>query len=571
VSSPLGSRPGQIIVAPKTSMSRSCCLSTLAVWIWVSSLAVTLTSGQDNQIASVSPVISGSVIDQATNSGVSDTHVILFQDAAGKFRGREKVAETTTDLGGHYRFDVSGLGVYYLEVKKDGYIVNSPSSKAQAVLDQLHPRCEVDIVVSGSASIAGRIVDRDSGEPLANFSLTVQTLPELGKETKTFSPYGKSATTNAQGEFLAEGLRPGSYIVKIASQHLGSGQIVTQFTDQDLEVVDRDYETSYWPGGYDLAAASGIILSSGSLVNIGTLRARTAFYYRAHISVPTEGCGDGEVWNFTFSAGPSDNTGGRVPCGKDILVRYLQPGLYTFNVVAGVTKQSRRWGTTSVSITDKDLKTSITLAPGADLDGRVVVADESGKISLDNLKVNLEQVAGFRTQEPPVSLDAQGKFRISNVAWTRHQLTITGLVGSQIVREIRYGGVPSVDNILVVREGAPSQSLVIVLDDAPATLLGRVTSDDVPVPQPCIAVARWPVPSEDLLLATKVIQGGKDGSFQIGGLAPGEYKIVAVSQTQQRFLQQKSVLERLLQSAEKVELRRMGFQNLMLKITDATR
>src|ERR1035437_4139302 len=54
-----------------------------------------------------------------------------------------------------------------------------------------------------------------------------------------------------------------------APQVRGSKRVHLQFSDKELSMVDWDYQSVYWPGGYDLAAALPVTVGSGeTAVNI---------------------------------------------------------------------------------------------------------------------------------------------------------------------------------------------------------------------------------------------------------------------------------------------------------------
>jgi hypothetical protein len=136
------------------------------------------------------------------------------------------------------------------------------------------------------------------------------------------------------------------------------------------------------------------------------------------------------------------------------------------------------------------------------------------------------------------------------------------------VKEIRYNGVPAPGGIIT-----PSADgrLDIVIDDQPATITGSVTDGVKPGSRASVLVVQWPAPPGDnnqgIVSATS---SGEDGRFQIPGIAPGEYRIVAIATEAGRFVDFGNVA-RFLGSAEKVTLERGGSQNVSLNLIDPTR
>ncbi len=109
----------------------------------------------------------------------------------------------------------------------------------------------------------------------------------------------------------------------------------------------------------------------------------------------------------------------------------------------------------------------------------------------------------------------------------------------------------------------------IVLDDRPAAITGSVTEGDRPFSQPLVFAAKWP----SLEVTAHPVTGDNDGKFQITGLEPGEYRVLAVQSTPLPDGQQigSRMLTKLWSSAEKVTLERGGSQNVTLTLSDPLR
>ena len=166
----------------------------------------------------------------------------------------------------------------------------------------------------------------------------------------------------------------------------------------------------------------------------------------------------------------------------------------------------------------------------------------------------------FSPESVPVTPDAEGKFNLVNLSSGKRKLELIGLDTSYYVKEVRYSGAVASDNIFTFSGGG---ALEIVLDDKPAVVSGIVSDGNHPVSEPYVLLSRWPAPP------TK-ITGGEDGRFQFAGLAPGEYRIVAVAQTDIEKLDEPGVLDRLLANGEKLSLTPRASQNVA-QLSDPTR
>jgi hypothetical protein len=82
---------------------------------------------------------------------------------------------------------------------------------------------------------------------------------------------------------------------------------------------------------------------------------------------------------------------------------------------------------------------------------------------------------------------------------------------------------------------------------------------------------KWPVSIEDAFLSAKTTEADEGGKFHFAGLAPGEYRILAVMPETAELLDEPHELERLLSGAETVTLSASVTQNQTLRVTDPGR
>jgi len=147
-------------------------------------------------------------------------------------------------------------------------------------------------------------------------------------------------------------------------------------------------------------------------------------------------------------------------------------------------------------------------------------------------------------------------------------LDLSGVDGNHYVKEVRQNEVSVFDNIFTV--SGPG-SLQVLIDDKPATVAGVVSDGDRPLSEPYVVLSKWPTLSGLFRAPPIDTTGGNDGKFRFSGLAPGEYRILAVRQADANKLDEPGVLDRLLANAEKIFLTPATSHNLSLKPTDLTR
>jgi hypothetical protein len=206
---------------------------------------------------------------------------------------------------------------------------------------------------------------------------------------------------------------------------------------------------------------------------------------------------------------------------------------------------------------------------GPDISGRITIADGAqGPVpATSKVMMQTQGQIQFTDERQPVTPDADGNFRFSEVPLARERLTVSGLGANYYVKEMRYNGIALTDNIFTTDGGSPSQSLEIVLDDKPATVSGTVTEGDKPVGKPYVVLVRWPASPENIFLATKRNTGDDNGQFRFTGLPPGEYRVLSVSPETVPHLDEPGVLFRMLSGADTVNVDRGATQNVPLKLT----
>jgi hypothetical protein len=254
---------------------------------------------------------------------------------------------------------------------------------------------------------------------------------------------------------------------------------------------------------------------------------------------------------------------GETSCGKDFLIRSLQPSSYSFNLSVG---RGRSKDTLAIDVKDRNIDITASLHRGANVEGQVIRA-EGARLPLDRFQVSTRPVGAlpFLDEMQYVSPDAQGKFHLENLSFVRRRLALASVGASYYLKEVRFNDVALPDNIFTVT--GPG-SLQIILDDKPAAVSGVVSESDHRVSQPYVVLAKWPTSS---VAPLNFAIGGADGKFQFTGLAPGDYRIFAIAQTEMQKLHEPHVLDRVLAAAERISLGPLGSQTLSLTLADPAR
>jgi protocatechuate 3,4-dioxygenase beta subunit len=81
----------------------------------------------------------------------------------------ERAMKTTSDAGGRFEFSPSQLGYYAVEVRKEGY--SGGNSSQEIALTSSAPKSDVRLSLVRPGRIAGRVVDEETGKPVAGLRL----------------------------------------------------------------------------------------------------------------------------------------------------------------------------------------------------------------------------------------------------------------------------------------------------------------------------------------------------------------------------------------------------------------
>ena len=500
--------------------------------------------------------IRGVVVEPPLNLGVAGAQVTLYEFAPDQTKTipRKAVATTSTDGRGTFRLRAEHYGNYDLDVQKDGY--NGGGDTAVSLRRDV-PQKELHYSIWRPGELTGRVIDEDN-KPVEGIGVVVYDQGEgVDLEPSVF--------TDKDGIFTAKNLPPRQYLVRIGPKARDL-TTVTHFTEDDFKVVDRDFETSFWPGGLDSPQfASGVSVGPGISANLGTIRIRKASYYRLHVSVAEGECGPNESWNFeAFNLSNPASNGARsvFPCMSDFLVRNLSPGSYTLVLNNELTGDRARGTFADMEIASRSTEVTLTMSKGADVSGRVIPADGATLPALDKVHIALETTLGSTTTFTAVAVSADGAFTVRSLTFPRYSVMVQGLSGSHYVKEIRYNGVAVTDRMFTQYLGAPTK-VDIVIDDQPAVLTGSVTDGDKPVSHSLVILMKWPISSpvssiESFELYVRgAIDTDEQGQFRLDGLAPGEYRVLALPEMSlgPRTNVTPHLLTRMLSRAEKVTAR----------------
>ena len=490
----------------------------------------------------------------------------------------KSVMTTRTDDAGAFDFHLDDIGYYYIRTKKNGYIspglvAAGPRDNQEVTLTAEQPSMDVRLVLVRPGRVSGRVVDRETGKPIPNLRVSAARVSNFGGR-KMF--LGSAAATDTNGDFTVANAAPGDYVIEVRPQKPQKERLLTKFTEDDVAAVDGDFEHTFWPGGHGEEAALPVLLPSGGQINVGVLPVKKVEYYRVLAHLPIANCGPGDrvdVLEYRQDAqfAQYTNTIAQTPCGQDVLITGWAPGAYRLMLSVGGRKTGERLlASIPFVITNKNVEITASLERPIAVDGVFTLAEGANSVDLSKAAIWLDPVGGVRFADmaEPMKAGEGGKFSGIVFPVADHRVEISGVPPGGYVKEIRYNGVPIDGKVLPLNMSAMAQTIMVVVDDKPAAISGTVMKGDQAVSKPFLILARWPLARNQVFIPTAQTTAGGDGKFQFGGLAPGEYRIVAVADRGEYENRSPGTVERALASATKIEVSAGGFQNVKVEFLE---
>jgi hypothetical protein len=257
-----------------------------------------------------------------------------------------------------------------------------------------------------------------------------------------------------------------------------------------------------------------------------------------------------------------------------VLLRGLDRGSYALYAVS--SHQGGRddleaafTGFTPFDISNKNIEVAVPLQPISVVEGELTVPEG----------VAVPRVTPTISTRPLGLLNGAEALDETFLVWKddRHfrlgvspysqRLNISPFAEAHYVREIRYGGAPLRDRVLPISQSGP-QKLEIVLADLKSGITGSVKAGSNLVANATVYLIPDGGRLEDLSSAPRFNTAtNAQGNFS-RSVAPGEYRVVAVTREGLDRMNQPGVFERAVSLAQKVTVRAGSMQSVEVLLVD---
>ncbi len=462
--------------------------------------------------------------------------------------------QTSSDTDG--KFNLSGIapGRYRLIVRREGFLPRKYAERltghelsltAGQKLDQLL------IKMQPTAVIGGRVTDQD-GDPLPGAA--IHAIPDSNESH--VPGFGTTALANDLGEYRIGNLAPGKYLI-LAVPRAEYQLPVSQERSNPGQNQDRPYPT-YYPGTFDRTQAIALELRPGDQASADvSILTGPAFSVRGMLSGTRFGHSGERVAFVSADVGflPFRFDTAQIKEDGTFEIRDVLPGHYSAQLVSvNDTGQVQMSPVGDVLVRDADVEhLQLSEITPSTVAGTLRVEGQSGfrtaKYYVTLVSSKEKGTIGLPSRS---AVGKDGSFELSNVPPGTYQALVWAESTKNLdlfVKSVSVAGRDATDEEIVIRSGP--YRIDIVASTQCAQVQGSVTGENG---QPSPEAAIVAVPQGALSKrgdSYRIATSDQRGNFQITGLIPGKYSIVAAQDLEDdyrdpEFLQKYSAVKQMV-------------------------
>ncbi|MGA8502357.1 MAG: carboxypeptidase-like regulatory domain-containing protein [Candidatus Sulfotelmatobacter sp.] len=555
----------------KHSIVRTALTYSLRSWVCLMGLCLTVAGArqqaQAQEAAQVSdssadskPVdntlsVTGTVVNSLTGEPVRGAVVAI---TTGQINGQTG-SSTLSDNSGHFQFDGLTEGRAFISAIKPGF-GNQLRGQLERISVQITRNVSpVLLKMDPSGAIFGRLTGSDE-QPLEGFFLHVISKRRVGGKQQ-WVPFPSQTTTDDNGNFRIAGLPADTYYLQVAQN---------QQTTLSRRGVPNPREQSYagvfYPGVADFNSATPIELTGGREVEANFSVAAEPLYEVSGVVSAQENLNSPVEFSRKAGDGSDFTQNAMVQDGRFQIK--LPAGSFS---VTGSTATGIQLAASGVVVSSDNANLDVTLRLASRIRVELQTEGSSGGTQRNTLEqpgsigMNLQLV---RTGGAPGASYwwAPGQSDgFQGVAPGVYTVQANGPSGTWYIKSLHSGDLDLLSDDLTVVEGPQPQPIEVTLRDDPASVRGNVTpADDL---APAIVLLVQPHGTRNLIK----VSGAFQGKFEIDGVAPGDYFLLAIDGMDRVEYENPEVLNPYLSKAQHVSLQPHGMANVTLSLSPSGR
>jgi hypothetical protein len=516
--------------------------------------------------------IAGIVVDSSSGAAVRHAKLYLLN-------GSDEISVTAEDNGS---FRITGLeaGKYQVYASAPGYVrqaldAHGPFFTAVVVgpkLDSEHVVFRIQL----QAIIHGRITD-ERGEPVRNANVMLFSPGASGASAHTVLMQ-TMAQTNDLGEYRFALLHAGSYFVAVQAspwyaqtsfRYAHSSQENVSFrraigpydSAKPDPTLDAVFPLTFYPGVTDESSASQLHLSPGDSVQADvSLRSAPAVHLRltnlpaaSRDQIP--GISAVRKLFGSFAAGIPASTMQISP--GEYEVAGLPPQDMTLLINDNLPDHPARALDTSPS--DGATLDASRLPPAVTVSGHVVLAPGMAELG-ENAGLNLMR---GDNNNPFIRLKKDGSFSISPVEAGTYVLLVNADGPARFIQKIVVAGAKAKGHSIII-PGGRDVDLTIYLGEGVGKITGFAALEGHSAAGAVVLL--YPESGENPNEDSRMDQSDSDGSFTLGGIVPGKYRLLAIQGGWNLDWRDPAVLRPYLEKAQPLQISTNDSRKLTVEV-----
>jgi hypothetical protein len=476
--------------------------------------------------------VNGVIRDAGSGAPIQGARVSLLEGRDSTLQGHEDSnLAARTGIDGRFAINVPKPGVYSARAVADGYAARE-FSRFFSIGGRAPSALTLDFDLVRTASVSGRLLDGETGKSIPGIRIAPRTVAyDRGRATIGFQVDAKPVVTDSDGAFRIAGLLPGNYLLEL--EPTDSAETIVRGRQAGTLPQAPKYRHQWWPGGQGPEAALSLALLAGTNYSIPNMRLSLAESYRilGHLRAQCEGT-DGLQISLSATRGKALYTmaNAHLPCGPDFTVVNVSPGEYDVVAIGRTAGQQVRFFRRATVI-DRDVDLDLPASTAVAIHGQIEVPTNFP----GDLKRNLAFAGEFEGDDGSfggvtIRPGDDGSFEASAPSVGSVDLRLSGspMPFPFYVSDILYNGSAVRDGLLVLNQHAASHELRIKVSDKGAELSGKVSLKDEPFPNGKVIVMPWPLRLKSSFPVYYIGAVNAEGTFAVGGLPPGSYRVLAV-------------------------------------------